>query len=47
MIHQTNLVIEACSAVLDVDRDNIESLLINIQQIREQWDMNIGISFEF
>ncbi|XP_053893227.1 uncharacterized protein LOC128841815 [Malaclemys terrapin pileata] len=57
MIHQTNLVIEAHNATLDVERDNIESLINDIQQICEQRDailtesklvaQNIGISSEF
>jgi hypothetical protein len=56
MIHQTNLVIEACNATLDVERNNIESLLNDILQVCEQWDMilseaklvakNTGISCE-
>ncbi|CAM4709108.1 unnamed protein product [Lepidochelys kempii] len=57
MIHQTTLVIEARNATLDVERDNIESLINDIQQICEQGDViltesklvaqTIGISSEF
>jgi hypothetical protein len=47
--------IESCNATLDVEKDNIEFLLNDIQQICEEWDMilnktklaeNTGISRE-
>ncbi|XP_065650734.1 zinc finger MYM-type protein 1-like [Hydra vulgaris] len=57
MIHQTNLIIEARNATLDVEMENIKNLMDSIQQIREKWDavlseskliaMNIDISPEF
>jgi short-subunit dehydrogenase involved in D-alanine esterification of teichoic acids len=56
VIHQTNLVTEAHSAALDVERDNIESLLNSVQQIHKELDVilneaklvakNTGISCE-
>ncbi|XP_065658749.1 zinc finger MYM-type protein 1-like [Hydra vulgaris] len=57
MIHQTNLIIEARNATLDVEMENIKNFMDSIQQIREKWDavlseskliaMNIDISPEF
>ncbi|KAH1180683.1 hypothetical protein KIL84_001617 [Mauremys mutica] len=57
MFRQSNLVTEARNATLDVERDDTESLINDIQQIREQWDailtesklvaQNISISLEF
>ncbi|XP_065672106.1 zinc finger MYM-type protein 1-like [Hydra vulgaris] len=57
MIHQTNLIIEARNATLDVEMENIKNLMDSIQQIRKKWDvvlseskliaMNIDISPEF
>lgn len=37
-IHNTNLVIEARNATLDVERDNTEWLFKDIQKICDQWD---------
>ena len=57
MIHQTNLIIEARQATLDIEKDNIENLCNDIQRLREQFDKilneskfvarNIGVSCEF
>ena len=56
MIHQTNLIIEARQATLDIEKDNIENLCNDIQRLREQFDKilneskfvarNIGVSCE-
>lgn len=38
MINQTNLVIEARDATLDVERENVQTLIQDIKHMREQWD---------
>ncbi|XP_065658692.1 uncharacterized protein LOC136083215 [Hydra vulgaris] len=38
MIHETNLIIEARQATLDIEKDNIENLCNDIQRLREQFD---------
>ncbi|XP_065682505.1 uncharacterized protein LOC136095772 [Hydra vulgaris] len=57
MIHQTNLIIKARHATLDIEKDNIKNLCNDIQRLREQFDKilneskfvarNIGVSCEF
>ncbi|XP_065684804.1 uncharacterized protein LOC136096979 [Hydra vulgaris] len=57
IIHQTNLIIEARHATLDIEKDNIENLCNDIQRLREQFDKilneskfvarNIDVSCDF
>ncbi|XP_065664572.1 uncharacterized protein LOC136086215 [Hydra vulgaris] len=57
MIHQTNQIIEARRATLDIEKNDVENLCNDIQRLREQFDKilneskfvarNIGVSCEF
>lgn len=44
IINQRNVVLQAKNATIDVEVKNLESLLANLQMIRNQWD---GIFKEF
>jgi hypothetical protein len=57
LLQQTNLLIEARNATLDVDMKNMHNLISNIRQVREEWEKifsksmdiagNARISMEF
>ena len=38
LIHETNLIIEARDATLDIEKNNIESLTNDIRSLREKWN---------
>ena len=42
MIHEVNLLLEARSATLDVERDNIDKLTKDIISLREKWTEILG-----